>query len=282
VQDRYAGDVGDFLTFGLLRWLVAPSFDALPAAVTPHRLGVVWYRVPDESHNRDGKHITYLDPTSKSGAALRPVDPALYDRLATMMTTGERSIARLEEAGVLPPGVRTFNELLTFDGLDPAASRRHRAAHRAEWAARAQAAMADCTIVFVDPDNGVRRRDHSTASSQRTAIKHAYYDELSPCVERGQSVIAYQHADRTAKVDEQAKRRMSDAADELGIEPLAAVRGSRGSTRLFLVLPVAGHRAHLTSRLHALTASPWGREFRVIWWADRRASSPGRCVWFFA
>lgn len=261
MQDRYAGDVGDFLTFGLLRWLVAPSSD------TAHRLGIVWYRVPDETHNGDGKHISYLDPTSKLGVALRPLDPDLYDRLARMMATGQRSIERVERAGVLPADVRTFNDLLTFDDLDPAvATRQHRASHRAAWLGRAQVATADCSIVFVDPDNGIRRRDHRTASSHRTAIKHAYYDELAPFIERGQSVIAYQHADRTAPVAEQAVRRMADAADQLGIEPLAAVRGSRGSARLFLVLPVAEHRDHFTVRLRALATSPWGRELGVSWW----------------
>jgi hypothetical protein len=272
VQDRYAGDVGDFLTFGLLRWLVAPSFDA-----PPYRLGVVWYRVPDETHNGDGKHIKYLDPTSKSGAALRRLDPDLYDRLGLMVATGERSIERVEEAGVLPPDVRTFDDLLTFDGMDPS-TRPHRAVHRADWVARAQAAMTNCSIVFVDPDNGVRRADHKIASSQRKAIKHAYYDELSPYIERGQSVIAYHHADRSAKVREQARRRMGEAAAELGIEPLAAVRASRGTTRLFLVLPVPGHRAHLASRLHELTASPWGDELDVIWWDDGLAGHPSAII----
>jgi hypothetical protein len=268
VQDRYAGDVGDFLTFGLLRWMVAPSFDT-----PPHRLGVVWYRVPDETHNADGKHVKYLEPTSKSGAALRPLDPDLYDRLALMMTSGQRSIERVEGAGVLPADVRTFNDLLTFDGMNPS-TRPHRAERRSAWVARAQAAMVDCSVVFVDPDNGVRRSDHTTASSQRKAIKHAYYDELAPYIERGQSVIAYHHADRSAKVTEQAMRRMGDAAGELGVEPLAAVRASRGTTRLFLVLPVAAHRAHLTSRLQALSASPWGDELGVIWW-DAAAVAAG-------
>ena len=87
MQDRYAGDLGDFLKLGLLRWLVAPSFDA-----PPHRLGVVWYLAPDESHNADGKHVTYLDPRSAAGQQLRPLDSDLYDRLAAMVAGGERSV----------------------------------------------------------------------------------------------------------------------------------------------------------------------------------------------
>jgi hypothetical protein len=53
VQDRYAGDLGDHLKFGLLRWLVPQGSPASP------RLGVVWYRPVNEAHNADGKHAAY-------------------------------------------------------------------------------------------------------------------------------------------------------------------------------------------------------------------------------
>jgi hypothetical protein len=61
VQDRYAGDLGDYLMFGLLRWM-APDSSAFP------RLGVAWYRTVDEVHNADGNHVAYLNtdhPTSR-------------------------------------------------------------------------------------------------------------------------------------------------------------------------------------------------------------------------
>jgi hypothetical protein len=56
VQDRYAGDLGDYLKLRLLRWLAPPGALASP------RLGVVWYSTADETHNDDGKHVAYLDP----------------------------------------------------------------------------------------------------------------------------------------------------------------------------------------------------------------------------
>ena len=257
MQNRYVGDVGDFFKLGLLRWLVAPSFDA-----PPMRLGIVWYRVADESHNADGKHVKYLDPTTKAGAALRPLDPELYDRLAALVGSGARTLEALEDAGVLPIDVRTFDDELTFDGLETKAER---AAFRADWLTRARDELASCSLVFVDPDNGVRRSDHKNPSSQRKAVKHAYLDELAPFIERGQSLVAYHHADRTDKVRQQALRRMADAAEELGVEPLAAVRASRGSTRLFLVVPVEAHRSQLERRLVTLTRSPWAAELDVIW-----------------
>jgi hypothetical protein len=87
VQDRYAGDLGDYLKFGLLRWLAPPGSPLFP------RLGVVWYRTADEAHNADGMHVAYLHPGHRSSALLRRLDPDLYERLATVVASGQRSTA---------------------------------------------------------------------------------------------------------------------------------------------------------------------------------------------
>ena len=263
MQDRYAGDLGDFLKLGLLRWLVAPSSDA-----PPHRLGVVWYLTPDESHNGDGKHVTYLGPESQAGRQLRPLDPDLYDRLASMVGGGMRSVAQLEAHGVLPAGCRTCGEVLQFADLQPGA-RTDRIRRRGAWLCAAHRATADCSVVFVDPDNGLRRSDHPMPSYRSKSEKHAYFDELTAFVERGQSIVAYHHADRSATVPVQAQRRMADAAEELGVAPLAAVRASRGTTRLFVVVPAPAHRLGLTRRLEDLERSPWAEELTVHWATDR-------------
>jgi hypothetical protein len=42
------------------------------------------------------------------------------------------------------------------------------------------------------------------------AVKHAYLDELAAFAQRGQSLIAYYHADRIAPVGQQAHRRLTD------------------------------------------------------------------------
>ena len=152
VQDRNAGDVDNFLELGLLHWLVAPSFESPPV-----RLGISWYRVPDDSSDADGKHDEYLDPTSESGAALRPLDPRLYDGLASVVASGERSIESLGVAGVLPFDARMFDDELTFAGLE---TRTERAAFRVDWLSRALAELAGCAVVYFDPDNGLRRSDH--------------------------------------------------------------------------------------------------------------------------
>ena len=58
MQNRYVGDIGDFGKYHLLKTLCAGNNTALALS-----LGVVWYRVPDENHNDDGKHIRYLEQT---------------------------------------------------------------------------------------------------------------------------------------------------------------------------------------------------------------------------
>lgn len=56
MQNRYAGDIGDFIKFALLR------------ALSPdHNLGVAWYLYPDEGHNSDGKHIDTLSIPRETG-----------------------------------------------------------------------------------------------------------------------------------------------------------------------------------------------------------------------
>jgi hypothetical protein len=88
------------------------------------------------------------------------------------------------------------------------------------------------------------------------AVKHAYLNELAAFAQRGQSLIVYHHADRSAAVDQQARRRLTDLARGVPVEPVAAVRASRGSNRLFLIgAASAAHSRYLTDRLTALQGS---------------------------
>ena len=65
MHDRYVGDIGDYGKLGLLRSLAAAGL----------RIGVNWYRTPDENHNEDGKFTQYLR-TSGEGS-YRAHDPLL-------------------------------------------------------------------------------------------------------------------------------------------------------------------------------------------------------------
>ncbi len=263
MQDRYAGDLGDFLKLGLLDWLAASN-----GSDPPLSLGVVWYLTDDEAHNDDGKHIAYLDPSHRLARHLRPLAPDLYDRLAEMVGNGDRSVAALERNGVLPPGTRTYAERLSYASLPPGASTARRQL-RGQWLSHALDSTLGCDLVFMDPDNGLRPANHPVPKTRTKAVKHAYIDELAPFVQRGQSLVAYHHADRSAPVPKQAEHRLADLASGIAASPLAAVRASRGTTRLFLVVSTDAHRQRLCDRLAALERSPWASELQVYWYVDR-------------
>jgi hypothetical protein len=259
VQDRYAGDVGDFVKFGLLRWLAPPGSLGFP------RVGVVWYRTASETHNADGKHTAYLNPGHRSAARLRQLDPDLYDRLADVVASGRRSTAALADAGVLGVATCFFGDLLDFADL-PVTAREARQARRQSWVKEALAATAGCDLVFADPDNGIRAAGHPVPAHRTKAVKHAYLDELAAFARRGQSVVVYHHADRSATVNQQASRRLDDLARGVPVTPVATVKASRGTSRLFLIGAAApSHAQFLADRLTCLAGSRWARELTVSW-----------------
>lgn len=133
MQNRYAGDIGDYVKLALLRAL-APG----------HELGVAWYLNPDEGHNSDGRHIAYL----RQGATWRDLDPELFDALGRIVRQG-RSVAALETSGVLPA---KFSRALLNHGQWPADER---SKARAQWFDRTIADLSGCDLVFADPDNGL-------------------------------------------------------------------------------------------------------------------------------
>lgn len=135
MQDRYTGDIGDYVKYGLLRALGEGS-----------KLGVAWYLYPDESHNEDGRHIDYLDRPGEWTA----LDPGLFQGLGKLVADGDRAVRAVEGAGILPNAVFA-NEILH----SPITSWRVRADWRRAWFERAMARLSDCEIVFADPDNGL-------------------------------------------------------------------------------------------------------------------------------
>jgi hypothetical protein len=261
VQDRYAGDLGDYLKFGLLRSLVPAD------SPTSLRLGGICYRTLDEAHNADGKHIAYLRPGHRSAMVLGRLDPDLYQRLTRMVSSGHRSTAALAEAGVLTAGTCFFGDPLDFTGTPPGlAGRAARQARRRSWLERALAATAACQLIFADPDNGIRPARHREPTHRTKAVKHAYLDELAAFAQRGQSLIVYHHADRSAAVGQQARRRLTDLTGGVPVQPVAAVRACRGSSRLFLIgAASAAHFGYLTGRLTALQHGRWAGELTVYW-----------------
>lgn len=167
MQDRYAGDVGDYGKIGLLKCLQAHGFT----------IGVNWYRVPelDVEKNKDGTFKQddgkYLIPDS-----IIECDPHLAEML-TEIAKGKRSVVSLQNAGFIPNAVY-FDEYLTVEG-------------RNEWRELAKKLFTDCNLVFMDPDNGLLVKSVGRQSAK--SVKYAFYEEVREYIESGKSVLVYNH-----------------------------------------------------------------------------------------
>jgi hypothetical protein len=264
MDDWYTGEVGDFLKVGLLRWLVAPS----PFGRS-YRLGVVRLRLLDEHHDDGTTRAACLDPVSARGEDFRDLDCDLYDRLHGTAAphdaadAGRHSVSSLAAAGVLPHDTLHFDDVLSFADLAPS-DRAARIVRRERVFHEAMVATERCSLVFVDPDEGLQRDDDST--DRDLADRQASLSEIGRLLDRGQSVVAHHHVDGSESVSSQAASWMTDIHEALGIEPLAAVRAQRDTTRMFVVVAHPRHRSDLEDRLGALQLSRWGDVIRLHRW----------------
>ena len=244
MQNRYACDVGDFMKLGLLRQLAAPAGDGGSGM----RMGLNWYLGPDEAHNGDGKHIAYLDPSNGMHRSLAGCDRDLIERLARVVAV-ERSVAALDRSGTLPPGSRTHSEMLA-----PSAG----LVGRRAWHRRALDALAGADVVCADPDNGIR-----PAAAAPKLHKYALLEEMADYARRGQSLVVYQHADRSADARTQAARRLEQLSDGVGQPPVAAIIARRGSCRFLLITGTDGHRDRLAAALESF-AERWSPHAELV------------------
>ena len=297
MQNRYVGDLGDFGKYGLLRLLclpvrmvedqtLSPSL-GWPTVVDNHKdsanaegstiplwpseeanstrsltVGVVWYLVPDETHNSDGKHVHYLDPSAYNQERYRDCDPTLYDTLREIVRSNRRNVSSIRDYQVLPLGTRFYEAALTFGRPDNQSlyAREHRVVRRKAWLQDALNLTAGCDIVFVDPDNGL---EVQVGPYQRRGPKYVFFDELLPYLEREQSLVIYHHLGRQGSAWDQIRERLTQIKSKLGREALALLY-HRGSARVFFIVPVTRHRPNLVSKVETLMQSSWSRHFELF------------------
>lgn len=166
MQDRYAGDVGDFGKIGLLKCLQAHGFT----------IGVNWYRVPMlDVEKKDGTFKQddgkYLIPDK-----IKECDPVLAEKL-TRIARGDRSVTAIQNEELIPDAVY-YDDYLSADG-------------RSEWHKRAVELFADRNLIFMDPDNGLLVK--SVGKQSARSVKYAFYEEVKDYIDRGKSVLVYNH-----------------------------------------------------------------------------------------
>lgn len=234
MQDRYAGDVGDFGKLGLLRELERAGFT----------VGVNWYKALPSSEldgdgnfkNGDGKH--------KIKQEYFPCDEALAKSLLEISESGSRSIQKLESAGLLNHAVY-YNRTVSV-------------AERRQWHSGALDALNGCDLVFLDPDNGLLVK--SVGERSEKSVKYVLDRELSDYLRRGQSIVLYNHRPRVSfeKYLADFRDRFAGMPDVKG-KPITVMSFHKGSTRdYFLVAANGVHAGKIEAAAARMIESPWG------------------------
>jgi hypothetical protein len=251
MQDRYVGDIGDFGKFGLLRALF-PCRD--------WRLGLVWYLVPNEVHNADGRHTEYLDKP----AEFRGCDPDLFDKISRLVAIKPRTVAAINVATLFGPETVSFSERLSFQGIsaNSQAGRDRRKQVRKEWLGNAAKAIKDCQAVFLDPDNGLETA--STRSYEKKGPKFSYFDEVAALASAERVCVIYHHLGRKSHKEtiKRYVRQIEDRTNRRGL--VSVLRFNRFSCRAYFILATETTRARVETARDRFLESSWSRCFERV------------------
>lgn len=250
MQDRYTGDIGDFGKYGLLRYILDRS---------DMTLGINWYLVPDEVHNDDGRHIAYLLDEKQNHKEYRSCDPDLYDILygivrpvrkdrRNIFSKGIRRVDRIEKSRVFNKDqVSFYNERLSPE-MD-----------RNDWFSRGLEKLKKCDVLFLDPDNGLEVKSHSKGSSK--SVKYVYYDEVLKGLSHKNSLMIYQHRDRTSQ--KKFHKKIWVLAEKIKAAypdcDLFSIRFNRYSVREFVFVLQKNHSMVKNTITGNFLKSEWGK-----------------------
>ncbi|MGI8839638.1 MAG: hypothetical protein ACR2F8_02445 [Caulobacteraceae bacterium] len=243
MQDRYVGDIGDYVKLSILR-----------AIMPGRRLGVAWWLFPDEDHNSDGVHIAYLD----EAARWRSFDPDLFDRLRKVVTAGERRVEALQHADVLPGGV------YCDDRIPTTGTPGQRMLAREQWFRRVQSRVSGCDLVFIDPDNGLETKRFNSGASK--AGKSVSLAELQALRSPERTLIVYHHHTRMKGGHHHELEHWGERLRGAGFLTVDALRASAYSARAFFILDASHGVRHRAEQI----AARWGE--RLLTWHPRLGS----------
>jgi hypothetical protein len=249
MQDRYSGDVGDFGKFSLLRYL----FDS-----SHHKIGVVWYLFPDESHNDDGGHIDYLGHRDFLNR-----DKSLCEKLSTVVH-GDRSVSALEKAELLPANTVYFSEPLDFHLRFPSQTqkdRQEREEKRAQWFSKAVLAISNCNIAFLDPDNGLQIPSCSKTSQLKSG-KFVYYSEISVLAKNMAVTVIYHHLGRKGTHGTQISTRAAELRRHIDpTRTIFALRYRPYSPRVYFIAAAKPEDTGLKEKLLSFLRGRYGKHW---------------------
>lgn len=227
MQNRYVGDIGDFAKYSLINEM-SQGFS----------LGVAWYLYPDEAHNSDGKHISYLSHPD----VWRIKAPLIFDGLNALIVSGNRNVSAVVSKNIIRPS-EIHDEILALDHT----SYSERKKWRESWFNNVIRSLTNSEIVFADPDNGLCSNDVFKYGNRKAWKRLPLSEAYELCHKR--TAIIYHHNSRFKGGHiEEIKYWLSHLPKNS-----FAVRYRAYSSRTFFVLN--------PKRLHLERAGNWVRKF---------------------
>lgn len=233
MQDRYVGDIGDYIKYALLRQICGIK----DVSAKELSLAVLWYLVPEENHNNDGVHTEYLKDENRD--RFYSFDSPLYDAIYRIIKEKRhpREVPSIEKEGILPKGTVFYRDYLTYADIPAGnpAGQKQRKIFRKEWFHRALEISRNSDVVFLDPDNGLEVP--SCHPFRDKGVKYVSKEEMEILLTRSlkQTIILYQHKQRKGFDQQIADQKR--VLHELGADTVFSVKCSNYSQRVFYVIP---------------------------------------------
>ena len=178
MQDRYAGDIGDFGKFALLKELKRQKLS----------VGVNWYKTdpPKSEKNSDGSFKQNHGKYKCIPCEIREYDKGLAGKLSQISENDETRCIEALEAAHLLIGNAYYHNTISVD-------------KRSEWHSDALSffKVKNVDLVFLDPDNGLLV--DSVKEYYPRSVKYVFYSEVMDYLSHGQSVLIYNHRSRKAE-----------------------------------------------------------------------------------
>ena len=268
MQDRYVGDVGDFGSNGLLRWLTGMTAQDNERKLL---LGVVQYSHPNEPSY--GGHIGYLSRTPENSEKFQKCDPDLYSALKDLVFKDNRTISAARQIfkrrGILPPNTLYYDPELSY-GSEKSTAKRIET--RDDWLKCAFNATRKAKIVYFNPDNGIAKQE-SPISKKGT--KYVFMDDLKCFAKNGNSLVIYHHLGHKNHDQE-----ISSIAIRLACNlhlPVWSFRYTAWTSRAYFVVLQPKDAPLIEKRLCSFLKSDWCKWERKLF-EFKLAVSPRPCA----
>lgn len=237
MQDRYAGDIGDYGKIGLLGAIQRSGLS----------IGVNWYKTqPTQQEYRSDGTFRQNDGKYRIPPELAVCDLELADTLNNISQKEKRAIKDVENANLIPNAIY-YDDNVTVET-------------RAIWHDNALNTLASPDLVFLDPDNGLLVK--SVGKRSVKSVKYAFYEEVSDYIRRGQSVMIYNHRSRKKpEIYFGEIYRNFQSIDEIRNKTIKIITFPRYSVRdYFIICANSSHSFKIQDALNILVQSAWGEK----------------------